>query len=187
MVEIYGKTIKVAICGKMRSGKDTVADMLKMNMNVVPFAFSDGIWATVRLLYPEIYARKDEEKPRRLLQELGQKMREVDPNIWVNYTFENINFSVADNVIVTDLRQPNELEALKREGFFIIRVNADEEVRLERARKAGDNFSLTDLQHETEQHIDNFEVTYDLDNNGNKAELHEEVAKVTEEITGAFQ
>lgn len=173
--------IKIALCGKFRSGKDTVADLIQDNHDFCKFAFSEGIWATIELLYPEIYAKRHKEKPRKLLQEIGQKLRMVDPDIWVNYTFKRIKQVGANRIIVTDLRQPNEFSALKEKGFFIIRVNCELEIRLERAKAAGDNFTMQELLHETENHIDYFRVDFDIFNNGTIEELLEQTEKAFRE------
>ncbi|MDC3413922.1 AAA family ATPase [Terrihalobacillus insolitus] len=172
--------IKIALTGKMRSGKDTVADYLVDKYEFTPFRFSEGIWATIRLLYPQAAASK--EKPRRLLQEIGQKLRMVDENIWVNYMFNEIERLGASLIVVTDLRQPNEYQALRENGFFIVRVKADEGVRLNRIMSENDNFTINDLHHETEMHLDSFKVDYELDNNGTLEDLHNQIEVMFNEI-----
>ncbi|WP_205439450.1 AAA family ATPase [Halobacillus ihumii] len=172
--------VKIAICGKLRSGKNEVADTLTDYFRFTQFAFSNGIKEVGKLLFPNEFNRR--EKPRQLLQRLGQKLREVHPNIWVNYTFNEMDEVGAKRIVVTDLRQPNELEALKEDGFHIIRVNATDETRLKRSREAGDDFTLKDMQHETELHVDSFEVDYDIDNNGTLADLDEQTLKIANEI-----
>jgi dephospho-CoA kinase len=173
--------LKIALCGTLRSGKDTVAEMIGKD-GFSKFAFAEGIWATIELLFPEVYERKFEEKPRKLLQDIGQKMREVDPDVWIRYTFKRIEQSGAKRVLVTDLRQPNELEALKAAGFFIVRVNADPEIRIARAKAAGDNFNIQDMLHETERHVERFHVDFDIENNGTIEELGEKVNHMFSEI-----
>ncbi|MBT2654206.1 AAA family ATPase [Bacillus sp. ISL-18] len=172
MGTINGKlVVKIALCGKMRSGKDTVANFLREKHKFTGFRFSEGIWETIRLLYRQVYAKRHEEKPRKLLQDIGQKMREVDPDVWVNYTFNKIEEVRANRVVVSDLRQPNEFNELKQQGFFIVRVSAEDRIRLNRILAENDNFDIQDLYHETERYIDGFKVDFEIQNNGTIEEL----------------
>lgn len=171
--------VKIALCGKMRSGKDTVANFLCENHGFKGFRFSEGIWDTIRLLFPHIYARQ--EKPRKLLQDIGQKLREVAPDVWVNYTFNKIEEVGANRVVVTDLRQPNEYHALKEQGFFIVRVSAEDGIRLNRILTENDNFDIQDLYHETERHVDGFNVDFEIQNKGTIEELLQQSQEAFEE------
>jgi dephospho-CoA kinase len=173
--------VKIALCGKMRSGKDTVANFLREKHKFTGFRFSEGIWETIRLLYPQIYAKRHKEKPRKLLQDIGQKLREVDPNIWVNYTLQQIEEVGEIRVVVTDLRQPNEYLALKEQGFFIVRVSAEDGIRLNRILAENDNFDIQDLYHETERHVDGFNVDFEIKNNGTIEELLQQSQAAFEE------
>src|SRR5699024_5322282 len=105
----------------------------------------------------------------------------LDEDIWIRHVEQAIEsdklFPDYKGVVIDDLRQPNEYEWSRDNGFTIIRVNADEGDRLDRASKLGDKFSSEDLRHETERHVDDFEADYDIWN-GNGVSLHELRRKV---------
>lgn len=69
-------------------------------------------WETAKQ-YPEV---------RRLLQELGTRMRRIDPNLWVTPVRRSILLSSNPLHVVTDVRFENEVAAVKEDGGFIVRV-----------------------------------------------------------------
>ncbi|WP_223262134.1 hypothetical protein [Bacillus wiedmannii] len=85
-------------------------------------------------------------------------------------------------VLVNGVRQPNEYQRLKDEGFIIIRVNASDDLRIGRARNVGDVFTEADLSHETESHIDTFEVDYEINNVGTIGVMYDQFNVIMGEI-----
>jgi len=171
----------IAITGTLRSGKDSVGEYLCTKYDYSRFAFGDEIGIYADALFPHEVA--DGRKPRGLYQWFGQTMRQRDPDIWVRECFDNISwFGGSRPIVITDLRQPNEHARCRAEGYAIIRVTAPTELRLQRAAAAGDNFTAADLEHETEQYVDGFEVDYEIVNDGSLAELHAKVDKVVTQL-----
>lgn len=164
--------MKIALCGQLRSGKNLVADILNDIDSFEEIAFAEGIWETIALLFPDQYDKVN--KPRKLLQQLGQGMRAIDPNVWVNRLMATVA-ETEGNIVVTDLRQPNEFNALREAGFFIIRIESSIEARIARAQANGDKFNYNDLLHETEKHVSGFDVDYVIENNGTIEELRDAV------------
>src|SRR5699024_3730524 len=113
---------------------------------------------------------KRAKKPRRLYQLFGQKMRELDADIWIRHAEKSAQawaeLRSTSGIVIDDLRQPNEYGWAKANGYTIIRVNANEDTRLSRARALGDDFSVEDLRHETELHVDDIVADYDVWNDG---------------------
>jgi dephospho-CoA kinase len=178
----------IAITGGLRSGKDTVGAYLREKYGYTRFAFGNGIREVTFRLYPHLYANG--EKPRALLQGFGQMARSFDEDVWVRDLFRRIDgherLSRADaqfyghnyepvRVVVTDLRQPNELARCRAEGYVIIRVKATSALRIQRAVEASDTFRYEDLAHETEQHTDGFAVDYEIENDGSLDELYAQI------------
>lgn len=173
--------VKLALTGKMRSGKDTIAEYLIRKYNFKRFAFGDGIRNVCKEMFPEIVAQG---KPRWLYQGVGQDFRKYDPDVWVKWLFWEMEQNPYPWIVVTDLRQPNEYDALVEAGFIIIKVHCSTSIRIERMKASGDNFNPEDLNHETEQHIDSFRPHFEIDNSGTIADLITEVEIVREILIG---
>ena len=87
-------------------------------------------------------------------------------------TVEQLNPNI--NIVVTDVRQPNEATELRKLGFTIIKVVAPEHIRLERILAAKDNFNEEELHHETELNVDRCVYDYCITNDGTLEELYRE-------------
>lgn len=174
------KPLKIALTARARAGKDTVADYLVDKYGFVRFAFGDGLRRVCRDLFPAQF--ENGAKPRALLQGVAQAMRGIDPDVWVNLCMKDVALYPHGNLVIIDLRQPNEYRRLKAEGFIIIRVNASEETRIQRMQSAGDVFNPADVNHETEQYVDTFAVDYELDNNGTLEELYAQIDAIMERL-----
>ncbi|WP_157349641.1 AAA family ATPase [Bacillus sp. EE-W1] len=180
---------KIAITGKARSGKTELSHYAWMLFGFKEFDFSEELKDLFHRLFPHIPRFP---KPRALYQKFGQWLREIDPDIWVRLTMAKVHeycFEDALNkvnhkskVLVNGVRQPNEYQRLKDEGFVIIRVNASDDLRIGRAKEAGDVFTEADLEHETESHIDTFEVDYEINNNGELIQLYGQFDEVMKDI-----
>jgi dephospho-CoA kinase len=183
---------KLAICGKIRSGKSTVAEYIAEKYEFKCFAFADEMKRLLHVLYPQIPGYP---KPRRAYQIFGEGLRRLDlpgaPTVWVDYCLRMVNTHVwwhrevddrGANVLITDLRTKEEYERLLAEGFTIIRVSAPDDVRIGRALEAGDDFTVHDLAHETEQTIDGFAVDCEIINEGTVDDLKAKIDSIMEAI-----
>ncbi|WP_257391424.1 deoxynucleotide monophosphate kinase family protein [Cytobacillus gottheilii] len=168
--------MNIALVAKMRSGKDTLADYVIKKYGYTRFAFGDGIREVARELFPE--QMKDGNKPRALLQGIGQSMRKFDNDVWVNRCFTEIKKSEKDRIIITDLRQPNEFARVKEEGYITIKIVCDDEIRINRILESNDNFNKADLYHETEMHIDTYDCDHVIYNNDSLESLFDQFNKV---------
>lgn len=174
--------MKVALVGKIRSGKDTVGGMFGKEYKCFRIAFGDEIGKVIREYFPEAL---EGGKPRFHYQHIGQRFRDLDNDVWVkalHRTIEGLEERGINRFVVTDLRQPNEYEYLKSLGFQVIKVETADEIRLERMNANGDNFKLSDLNHETEQEIDDIPYDFLISNNTNLDDLYKQVKNVAEEL-----
>lgn len=177
--------IKIALAGNMRSGKTTIAKYLSKEYQFDEYSFANALKNVANYLFDnsKVYPNS-RSKPRKLYQDLGQKMRELDPDVWINVVEEHIN-SMIDatfvyGVVIDDLRQPNEYEWARENGFTIIKVESPEYVRIDRMKASNDAFTPDLLNHDTEQHIDTFKYDYVIKNNGSMKDLEQQVEEVLE-------
>lgn len=137
----------IGICGKKFSGKSTVARLLHNATGYEVVSFADKLKDVCCVLSGctredlEDYEFKENklvptylrpycgnaEKPtyRAFLQHFGSEvMRGVNDNIWIDCTLGN----GAEDVIVSDVRFPNEARAIKERGGIVIKVVRDTQV-----------------------------------------------------------
>lgn len=191
MGTVANPVVKIGIAGGLRAGKDTVAEMLQKlisthytNDSTMILGFSDGITGLLEDYVPDVF---NGGKPRKAYQVVGQTMRQFDKDVWVKKLLETIevNEMVFPNThyIIRDIRQPNEAETLRKLGFTIIKVVADRDERIERASDNNDNFTLEDLQHETELAVDEIVPDIVVENSGTLDELKD----ILEDILLSYQ
>lgn len=175
--------MKIVLTGKIRSGKDTVAKMFVEEFGFTEFKLSTGITRIIKEFYPNL-----PNKSRKHYTHIGQELRKLDENVWLNYTMKMIeSYSFFSNkidpdIIISDMRQQNEHERLVQEGYIVIKVDSTEENRLKRIKDENDMFDESQLYHETELTVDDIREDYLIKNNGTLEDLEREVNRVMMEI-----
>lgn len=174
------ETVKIALFGKMRSGKNTVADIMKTREDFEEFSFGEGIGNIIDMYFPTARANG---KPRQHYQTIGQALRQLDKDVWINYTLASIHkyeewCRKAERdafVVIADGRQTNEAERLREEGFIIVKVECDEAERLRRIQAENDAFDPSQLNHETELQVDEVRADFVIRNDYGLEELETQV------------
>lgn len=181
----------IAVIGKMRSGKDEFASiLLELGYTVRRIAFGDAMKGMFSNSFPWIPM---EPKPIQLLQHFGQSMREIDEDVFVKPTLSKLWFEkkLADNntygrklisYVFTDVRQPNEFEAIKKAGFIPVRIYASEETRIARMVANGESVSREILNAPTEKYLESFPVEYTISNDGTREEFKQEIIELIRKI-----
>ncbi|MED3275361.1 AAA family ATPase [Bacillus thuringiensis] len=160
------ETVLIGLVGKMRTGKDTIARLM---FKTKRGGFERGAYADeLKKDVDRKYGKQEGGKRRELLQFEGQEQRKENPNVWIDRLQPKIDFlrSVGKNVVITDVRQQNEIDSLREQGAYIIRVKTDDAIRKQRIIDAGDEFKEADFYHITETQTDDFEVDYEIQNDG---------------------
>jgi hypothetical protein len=188
-----GKQIKIAISGKARSGKNTLASLLVKNMglddtNSKLVALADPMKKIIELMFPEadseclfgpselrskvindnfIDANNKPLTYRQALIDLGAFGRKYNSDIWLSCLIGDAKKSTDKLAyVITDCRYINEYNYLKGSGFYCIRVLRD------------DHSKINDTSETEQDLIDNSGFDYIVYNNGSL----EELSKITYDI-----
>lgn len=140
------------------AGKTTLGNFLKRYIKkevvICPFAYQ------LKLFCVELgWDGKKDAKGRQLLNDIGMKAREYDPNVWVNMWLRNTRKYREDVIIVDDVRFQNEVNAIRNLGGHILYIKRD---GTERPDLESEGFRLKEYDHV-------------FDNNGDEDRLRERV------------
>lgn len=169
------------IAGKARSGKDTVASIIKdkiTDKKVINLQYS---------FYIKEYAKKisswdgsEETKPRELLQIIGTDIirNKIDKHFFIKKLIDDIKvYSYFFDVItISDARYKDEIELIKESYSNTVSIGV--------MRPNFDNGLTSDeKKHPTEIDLDNYDnYDYKIINDGNLLELEQKVEKILEEV-----
>ena len=129
--------VKIAICGKMASGKTTMAEWLEINHDFCKFSLAGAVKEFGNFLFDIPSGTKD----RVSYQKVGDGARKfLFEDIWIQTMLKAVEKHIGTpyathNIVVDDVRYLNEVEKLKSEGWVLIKINVDDELQLERLKK----------------------------------------------------
>lgn len=166
----------IGLSGYARSGKDTVAELLCLNYGYKRVSFADPMRQALYVLSPKIDnivrlseyvddygwdVAKQNQEVRRLLQvfgtEVGRKMFGLD--FWIDIALKDLSGDT--QVVISDVRFPNEADAIAKLGGSVWRIN----------RK---NHSAVN-GHASEHAMDNYMFSHFIYNDGTLDDLSDEV------------
>lgn len=148
----------VAIIGRMGSGKTTAAEVLSRQLGYHSIHFA-GLLKEIAATLWGPSAQTD----RRKLQELGVAVRLIEPDTWVDALMRReVDRPQRDYpVVVDDCRFENEYWALAGRGFRFLRVEAAEDVRVNRLLAIRKLEDKAQLLHESETGLDDIDIRAD--------------------------
>jgi dephospho-CoA kinase len=162
-------SLKIAIGGKMGSGKDTSVDYLSTTYGGEKIAFSESIYNI--LYYSQLVCGFEQKKDRKFLQIIGDWAKTHNPQVWINLALDRANQIISNdketNVYISDIRYLNELEALADDGWLLIRIDRD---------SPEERLGTGDLRHSSETTMDTIPTSawhYVIKNNGTLETLYE--------------
>ena len=143
----------IGLCGSIGAGKGTTAAFLNEIAGFKILAFADAVKDTCSILFgwsrhllegDTIESRQFRETvdlyweaklkipnftPRMALQNVGTELfrNHLNQDIWVYVLERRINkLHITDNVVIHDVRFPNEIEMIRRNGGKILRIEKGE-------------------------------------------------------------
>ena len=164
----------------MRSGKDTAAGYLLSKYGGQNLKFSDPLYE-IQDFVQEVCGFP-REKDREFLQWIGTEYgRKRDANVWLNVLASKLmQMDQSTPAYITDGRFVNELEYLKSNGFFMVKIVRPEDARVE--------FGATNLTHASELGVDEFQK-WDLviENTGTLQEFYDKIDAMFQNLVkGAY-
>lgn len=166
----------IGLSGYAQSGKDTVAELLCLNYEYERRAFADPMREALLRLNPKVDSlvhvadlvedygweiAKKYPEVRRLLQRLGTDVgrKMLGEDVWVKMAMRDLRQD--DRIVISDVRFPNEADAIKKLGGKVWRIN----------RK---NHSAVNT-HASELAMDNYLFDHVIYNAGTLDDLSDEV------------
>lgn len=164
------------VAGKAGSGKNEVANIIKGN---IPNTVVTGFSKYIKLFALEFtdWDGRDFNKPRAVLQSMGDTLRGVDEDFLTKRIEEDLLVYEKlgiENVIISDVRLINEIEYFKKNNkldVIAIKVNSTNCKR---------NLSEEEKSHHTELELDNYNGFDYVINNNYDENLEKEVKKMLE-------
>lgn len=142
------------ICGKARSGKDTVASIIEKELSDTNKVCRIGLTRTLKGYIKDYFGwdGNEDTKPRTLLQEMGQDIIKDNINFHIDRLCEDINVlsKYFDVFVVSDIRLIHEIEEIRNrfDNVTVIGVIKENYVS---------PLSIDEEKHITEHDLDNYD------------------------------
>jgi len=128
--------MKIGICGKMASGKTTIAEHLTILDD--PFVII-SMAGEVKRVGRELFGMTKKDRP--LLQQIGMKMREIRESVWLDAVI--LQSKNHDFVVCDDVRFVNEAKNLKEDGWLLVKLDISEDLQKQRLQDTyGDEWEV---------------------------------------------
>jgi len=119
------------ISGKARSGKGTVSSIMKEELEKNNSVCEIQVTRTIKGYAKDYFGwdGNENDKPRKLLQDLGNSIREKNPMFHINRLCEDIEVlsNYFDVFLVNDIRFPKEIEEIKNRFDDVVSIHVEME------------------------------------------------------------
>lgn len=124
--------MKIAITGKIGSGKTTMVNYILNEFPELKFK-KLSFAGKIKEIATDLFEMDPLNKNRELMIQIGTKIREIDPDIFVKHLIKQTLNN--DNYLIDDLRFLNEYKILKDNGWFLIKININSESQKNRLQR----------------------------------------------------
>lgn len=170
----------IAFLGKAGSGKTTASIVLqRLEPVYTPVSFARALKVASATIWPE--------PGREELQWLGNAARQFDPDVWINNASVDIETAFKSHrvPVIDDCRFPNEVDCILDYGFFTVRLECREEIRVDRLMRNGRFQSQEQLSHITETALDDYVADFTIDTtpfDGSMEDINDAIKNVLERL-----
>lgn len=176
--------------GQMASGKGTAAAYLKETHGAVTFRFS----TVLRDILDRLYLPHD----RANIQRISQVLREgIDQEILSRVIVHDVEAETAPLIVIDGVRRKPDVAYLRDiDGFILVHITADMQIRFERLTKRSENpddqtktFEQFQRDHDAEAEIQITEIATEadetIDNNGSQESLYAQLDALVQKYAAA--
>lgn len=127
------KGLIIGITGRFGAGCTTTSDFFTKEKGFVQFRLSDPLKKIARKRHAD-FDRIEDKKKRRILQDIGDEMRQKSREALVSPVIGRIKKENITNAVIDGIRNHYEVRALRREfnNFFLLSIDAETNTRWDR-------------------------------------------------------
>ena len=155
-----------------------IATYLTKHYGFVELAFATKMKQVAEELFPRIKYEKD----RWLLIQVGERLRELDSDVWIKYLLPSIPMD--KDCVVSDVRFPKEYETLRRLGFTMVRMYVSRGEQEAMVRKMYPTMPMILLDDYSETALDYYPFDVTIDNDVSLEEVYEQADIMMKELRG---
>lgn len=171
--------MRILVNGRACAGKDEIGDYIVTRYGFEKVFFADPIYWIAK----NVFGMEGKDRP--LLIAIGDKLREIDSDVFVKWVIRQLKPN--KNYIITDCRRDNEYKLCIEAGFTPIRVKAKLDLRIDRAIKRDGKYPDTSLwEGHSETGADGFKY-YEIENNGTQEELYAKIDTFMAQFNGMIE
>lgn len=161
---------KIAFFGPAASGKTWCADYIEAAYGYRKVGFAGKLKEIAFDLF-DVHGKNGAD--RKILQDLGAGMREIKPDVWIDYVLKITNSISKEkswrNLVLDDLRYVNEADALRANGWALVKVVVPEEIRQWRLSTLYPDTPLSTYYHASEQEWERITPDFSVPSSTDKA------------------